>query len=59
MMTSIRFGSQSRIFLASTGMALLAAAVPPAIGATQETSGYNQPPKNILDVLHAPSPPSP
>ena len=23
------------------------------------TNGYNQPPKNILDVLHAPSPPIP
>jgi dipeptidyl aminopeptidase/acylaminoacyl peptidase len=26
---------------------------------TQGASGYNQPPKNILDVMHAPSPPVP
>ena len=26
---------------------------------TQAASGYNQPPKNILDVMHAPSPPVP
>src|SRR5580704_12084391 len=27
--------------------------------ATEGKSGYNQPPKNILDVMHAPSPPLP
>jgi dipeptidyl aminopeptidase/acylaminoacyl peptidase len=27
--------------------------------ATQRASGYNQPPKDILDVMHAPSPPVP
>jgi|HubBroStandDraft_6_1064221.scaffolds.fasta_scaffold09901_3 dipeptidyl aminopeptidase/acylaminoacyl peptidase len=27
--------------------------------ATEGVSGYNQPPKNILDVMHAPSPPVP
>jgi dipeptidyl aminopeptidase/acylaminoacyl peptidase len=27
--------------------------------ATEGASGYNQPPKNILDVMHAPSPPVP
>ena len=27
--------------------------------ATEGKSGYNQPPKNILDVMHAPSPPVP
>src|SRR5579863_5017162 len=26
---------------------------------TDSASGYNQPPKNILDVMHAPSPPMP
>src|SRR5580700_4624592 len=26
---------------------------------TEAASGYNQPPKNILDVMHAPSPPVP
>jgi dipeptidyl aminopeptidase/acylaminoacyl peptidase len=31
----------------------------PAATATEGASGYNQPPKNILDVMHAPSPPVP
>src|SRR6202167_1718375 len=30
-----------------------------AATATEGVSGYNQPPKNILDVMHAPSPPMP
>jgi dipeptidyl aminopeptidase/acylaminoacyl peptidase len=30
-----------------------------AAAATEGASGYNQPPKNILDVMHAPSPPVP
>jgi dipeptidyl aminopeptidase/acylaminoacyl peptidase len=30
-----------------------------AATATEAASGYNQPPKNILDVMHAPSPPVP
>jgi dipeptidyl aminopeptidase/acylaminoacyl peptidase len=30
-----------------------------AATATEGVSGYNQPPKNILDVMHAPSPPVP
>ncbi len=30
-----------------------------AVTATEGASGYNQPPKNILDVMHAPSPPVP
>jgi dipeptidyl aminopeptidase/acylaminoacyl peptidase len=30
-----------------------------AATATEGASGYNQPPKNILDVMHAPSPPVP
>jgi len=30
-----------------------------AATATEGVSGYNQPPKNILDVMHAPSPPIP
>ena len=34
-------------------------ATTPAAKAPGEASGYNQPPKNILDVLHAPSPPVP
>jgi dipeptidyl aminopeptidase/acylaminoacyl peptidase len=34
-----------------------AAAAPPA--PIETASGYNQPPKNILDVMHAPSPPVP
>src|SRR5271170_5968455 len=36
----------------------LNAASAPAIPA-DAPSGYNQPPKNILDVMHAPSPPVP
>jgi dipeptidyl aminopeptidase/acylaminoacyl peptidase len=32
---------------------------PAAPPAQAEPSGYDKPPKNILDVLHAPSPPSP
>jgi dipeptidyl aminopeptidase/acylaminoacyl peptidase len=28
-------------------------------GSVEAASGYNQPPKNILDVMHAPSPPVP
>jgi dipeptidyl aminopeptidase/acylaminoacyl peptidase len=40
--------------------ALLACAAPAPVAAQPEaTSGYNQPPKNILDVMHAPSPPFP
>lgn len=30
-----------------------------AASASEAPSGYNQPPKNILDVMHAPSPPTP
>jgi len=38
--------------------ALVACVSPPARPA-EAASGYNQPPKNILDVMHAPSPPFP
>lgn len=31
----------------------------PAPSPTPTTSGYDKPPQNVLDVLHAPSPPSP
>ncbi len=34
-------------------------AVPTAAPTGPKVSGYNQPPQNILDVLHAPNPPSP
>jgi dipeptidyl aminopeptidase/acylaminoacyl peptidase len=40
-------------------LAHLASAAQLAAPAQAEPSGYNQPPKVILDVLHAPSPPSP
>src|SRR5262245_24159862 len=36
------------------------AAIPPSSQpASASTSAYNQPPKHVLDVLHAPSPPQP
>src|SRR3954454_18208671 len=38
---------------------LAAHAAPPAAAQAPETSGYDQPPREILDVLHAPSPPRP
>ena len=38
---------------AQSALSTLSAAAAPAV------SGYDQPPKNILDVMHAPSPPSP
>jgi dipeptidyl aminopeptidase/acylaminoacyl peptidase len=38
--------------------AAAAAATPPAAPATSAPHGYDQPPKAILDVLHAPSPPT-
>ncbi|MEO6324754.1 MAG: prolyl oligopeptidase family serine peptidase [Thermoanaerobaculia bacterium] len=44
--------------LFSIGLARCVSAQPAAT-APAETSGYDQPPKYILDVLHAPSPPSP
>ncbi|MEO8191502.1 MAG: prolyl oligopeptidase family serine peptidase [Acidobacteriota bacterium] len=43
----------------SINLAQIARAGQAAASATAEPSGYNQPPKYILDVLHAPSPPSP
>ncbi|MEP6801084.1 MAG: hypothetical protein ABJC07_04045, partial [Acidobacteriota bacterium] len=43
----------------SINLAQIASAEQAAASATAEPSGYNQPPKYILDVLHAPSPPSP
>ena len=39
--------------------ASLPSKVPSPSVAPIEASGYNQPPKNILDVMHAPSPPVP
>jgi dipeptidyl aminopeptidase/acylaminoacyl peptidase len=43
------------------GTTLLGSAAQPAATTADAvgTSGYNVPPKNILDVLHAPSPPAP
>ena len=45
------------VFIA--GMAAAAAAAPPAAPAASAVRGYDLPQKNILDVLHAPSPPQP
>jgi dipeptidyl aminopeptidase/acylaminoacyl peptidase len=55
--------------LVTCGTALLVAAQPnaslsnvhstPPAAPIVAASGYNQPPKNILDVMHAPSPPTP
>src|SRR3954468_3177941 len=56
-----------RIPLVRIVLAALAACAAPAFGAAAPApqpasqaapSGYDQPPKNILDVLHAPSPPT-
>ena len=35
------------------------AAAPAPSGATEVASGYDKPPQNVLDVLHAPPPPAP
>jgi dipeptidyl aminopeptidase/acylaminoacyl peptidase len=43
---------------AQSDPSLLKAAAAP-MPAVEGASGYNQPPKNILDVMHAPSPPMP
>lgn len=43
---------------AQTTLSLLSAALAPA-APVEGASGYNQPPKSILDVMHAPSPPMP
>src|SRR5690242_1279070 len=49
--------------LAATVFSLLLARVagagPAAAPAQAEPSGYDRPPKEILDVLHAPAPPTP
>jgi hypothetical protein len=37
----------------------LAVATLSAVAATPAHSGYDKPPQNVLDVLHAPSPPRP
>ena len=56
---AVRFALTSLV----VGMTTAAvAATPPAqadAAAQTGATGYSQPPKNILDVLHAPSPPSP
>ncbi len=49
--TSVPVAAQSNSSLSN---ATSAASTP-----TESASGYNQPPKNILDVMHAPSPPRP
>jgi len=49
------------LFAGTTLSASAAQPAPPAAKSADAVgaSGYNVPPKNILDVLHAPSPPSP
>jgi dipeptidyl aminopeptidase/acylaminoacyl peptidase len=53
----------TRIFLVCTmGLLLAAQSNSPSTAPSAPTdggSGYNEPPKNILDVMHAPSPPLP
>jgi dipeptidyl aminopeptidase/acylaminoacyl peptidase len=52
----------ARIILAIFATCLSAAAQSnssPSKATAQNTSGYNQPPENILDVMHAQSPPTP
>ncbi|PRC92044.1 alpha/beta hydrolase family protein [Solimicrobium silvestre] len=64
---SVKRLPKSRAVLMSLSMLLLAPASsiatsmdaqPNAATASAALSGYNQPPKNILDVMHAPSPPT-
>jgi dipeptidyl aminopeptidase/acylaminoacyl peptidase len=50
--------SLQRTLRLASAAALLAAA-PLTLAAQDETSGYNLPPKNVLDVMQAPLPPSP
>jgi len=40
-------------------VSFLAAAIACSVTAAAENSGYDKPPQNVLDVLHAPSPPNP
>jgi dipeptidyl aminopeptidase/acylaminoacyl peptidase len=51
-------GAMSVPVAAQSDASLLNVAAVPA-PATESASGYNQPPKNILDVMRAPSPPVP
>ena len=44
---------------AATSMGVLAPSPLAPVPAPVEASGYDKPPRNVLDVLHAPSPPSP
>jgi dipeptidyl aminopeptidase/acylaminoacyl peptidase len=54
--TSVPGAAQSNLSVLNATSLIAASA--PAIPA-DAPSGYNQPPKNILDVMHAPSPPMP
>lgn len=48
------------VFIAGAAAAATATATaPPSAPGTPVVHGYDQPQKNILDVLHAPSPPQP
>ncbi len=54
--TSLPIAAQSNSSVSNLGALNVTAAAATPIEAS---SGYNQPPKNILDVMHAPSPPMP
>ena len=55
--TSLSLAAQSNSSFSLNVTSSTGASAPPAPSDT--ASGYNQPPKNILDVMHAPSPPMP
>ena len=57
MQKSIRWILVGVGIVCAISMSMVAQSV--AGGSTESASGYNQPPKDILDVMHAPSPPSP
>jgi dipeptidyl aminopeptidase/acylaminoacyl peptidase len=58
MKRNVRGGLAAMVFF-SAAFAHAAAGSPSGAPGPAGTSGYSQPPKAILDVLHAPSPPSP
>jgi dipeptidyl aminopeptidase/acylaminoacyl peptidase len=47
------------LFVCSTSLSLLAQSGPSSAVLAEAPGGYNLPPKNILDVMRAPSPPTP
>jgi dipeptidyl aminopeptidase/acylaminoacyl peptidase len=53
------FALGTSLYLAAQSASPLPNMTSPAVTASVGPSGYNQPPKNILDVMHAPAPPQP